>query len=138
MYQYNYICLPANKYVHWVNEWRFNIYCESWTIFIAFQTKEISGEKNMFILFIFHVRKFWGGKKKTKKLKLMNVFLPDIPFSAAHMGSFWDFIYLILVLLVLKNQLENATARWRSRLWCWRYQKALKWQFFSRSHIMMA
>ena len=25
-----YICLLANKYVHWVNEWRFNIYREWW------------------------------------------------------------------------------------------------------------
>ena len=33
-----YICLKANKYVHWVNEWRFNIYCECRTLVIVLQT----------------------------------------------------------------------------------------------------
>ena len=54
-YQYNFICLPANKYVHWVNEWRFNIYWESWTIFIAFQTKESSKKTRLYCLLFMYV-----------------------------------------------------------------------------------
>ena len=57
-----YICLQENKYVHWVNEWYFNIYRESWTPFITFQTKQTP--ENTFILFIFHVRKFLRGGKR--------------------------------------------------------------------------
>ena len=57
---YIYILLIVSKYVPWVNEWRFNIYRECWTLIIAFQTKNTP--KNTFILFIFHVFKFWRGE----------------------------------------------------------------------------
>ena len=61
-YHYNHICLQTNKYVHWVNEWRYKIYCESWTILRS----ERKWLRKKFILFIIHVRKFWGLEEKTK------------------------------------------------------------------------
>ena len=57
-----YICLQENKYVHCVNEWRFNIYRECWTPIIAFQTKNTP--ENTFILFIFCVCILSFGEKK--------------------------------------------------------------------------
>ena len=51
---------------HWVNEWRFNIFHECWTMFIVFHKKKTPS--NMFILFIFyaHAGRFWKWEKKTK------------------------------------------------------------------------
>ena len=57
-----YICLQANKYVHWENEWSFNIYRECWKQIIAFQTKNTP--ENTFILFIFCVCTLSFGEKK--------------------------------------------------------------------------
>ena len=56
------------------NELRFNIYCESLTIFIAFQTKETL-EENVYIVHYIHIRKFWGGEERTKNS--FNLICPD-------------------------------------------------------------
>ena len=57
-----YICLQANQYVHWVNEWRWKINYICWTLIIAFHT--INNPENVFILFIFRVCTFWKGEKR--------------------------------------------------------------------------
>ena len=138
--------MSGNKYVSWVNEWRFNIYCESWTILLCFKRKWLL--KNCLYCSLFIYVSF--GEEKNDKKNSFNLvcpdefFSPDVPYSAAHMGSFWDFIFYFALLVFRIN--GNATIRWRSRLsgfhWCLKYQKELKsqrkCQFFSQSHIIMA
>ena len=60
--------MQAITYVHGVNELIFKIYRECWTIFIAYQANKTP--LKAFIMFIFHVRKFWRGEK-IRKLQLM-------------------------------------------------------------------
>ena len=145
-YQYNYFCLPANKYVHWVNEWRFNIYYESWTIYIR------DFEKTPFKLFIIHVRQFWGGVKKTKNR--FSLVRPDeLFFSLMYMyhsqQPTWDnsgilsFNFALLVLRINSRMpppdggcdFLDLTGVWDINK---RKNAKEKWQFFSQSHIMMA
>ena len=57
-----------------MNEWKFNIFREFWTLNIAFQTKNTP--ENTFILFIFRARIFMRGEKKeTKQQKLYSLFI---------------------------------------------------------------
>ena len=79
-YQYNYICLPANNMsFEWIIQyllWKLNN--------IDCVPNERDFEKK-FTLFIIHVRKIWGGGKKTKNsfnlVHSGDCFLPDVYHS---------------------------------------------------------
>ena len=56
------ICLQANNISYWLNEWRFKIYHECWTL--RFRRKRLPKTR---IYCLFFMYKFWRREKKTPK-----------------------------------------------------------------------
>ena len=83
--------------------WRFNIYGECWTIFIAFQMKKNS--QNMLILFNFHVHKFWRWEKKTK-------FTANVAFIVKFLTTDLVSLNMIIIAIYLVNKIFSCSLYW--------------------------
>ena len=59
-------------FVHLANEWRFNIYGECWTLFIAFQMKKTIPKTCLYCLIFMYIR-FGDDNKKRQNLQQMSI-----------------------------------------------------------------